>query len=712
MSDNTKFSVTDLKSKKSKKVTHLSSFNISNSCCFAGGGGGGGLSSDSDSDADSEFSYITAMDIPTLEKREKILYSEKENKIRKLEIIEFVAALERLELLKDTETYAEQKMVSLQLVKTYKNRGKIIQLVIGKTQAGKTGCMTEFIKAYINDEQIPIDNIYIITGLSSKDWIAQMKDRCPEIMHKRIFHNSDINTKFKKAIEENGTKNILILIDEVHMAAQKNQTISKMMSDLKWTLDKMMENDIKIVQFSATPDGLIFALKKWPKYFSTYFEVHTMQTGSGYYGAKEMLASGKIKQYLDICGKDHNGKILVENMDEIHQNILSILKDILSFTDPRYHIFRVRGRSASYVEENIRHTIKHLLSPLEQEQINLKFDKYMQDGAIVSINDHLSRIPSKHTIILIKEKLKCANTLQNKQNIGVMIERWKEVANDSLVIQGLLGRCCGYLNHDIICYTNIDTINKYEDLFDSNFDETELENICWNSNTTFGSKNGGTRPKATFIDAKEIIDSKEETNADTLTEQQKKDKKEAEKLAKEQAKEAAKLAKEAAKLAKNQEKEVKRKAKADKDKLKDKWIGGIDFFQQTDSFAESDAFIRNIMVEKLELPEEEVKTTSDFFGKHIVKDKESQKYKCAIVGGKSIVQTLDALKATQPMIANTPGGWFGGGLETAKEIGWGIHLYYGYKEDELWYGVRWVKKVKKDDSDEDVDDDEDVEDEV
>jgi hypothetical protein len=672
MSDNIKFSVTDLKSKKSKKVTHLSSLSNSNSCCFAGGGGGGvsgggGLSSDSDSDADSEFSYITATEIPTLEEREKILYSEKEKKIRKLEIIEFVAALERIELLKDTETYIEQQMVSLQLVKTYKNRGKIIQLVIGKTQAGKTGCMTEFIKAYINDEPIPIGNIYIITGLSSKDWIAQMKDRCPEIMHSRIFHNSDINTKFKKAIE--GKQNILVLIDEVHMAAQKKQTISKMMKDLNWTLDKMMENDIKIVQFSATPDGLIFALKKWPKCFSKYFEVHTMQTGDKYYGAKEMLAAGKIKQYLDICGKDRNGNVLVENMVEIYQNIHTILKDILSFTDPRYHIFRVGGGTSGYVEENIKHTIKHLLSLEEQQQINKKFNKYMIDGDIININDHLSEIPSKHTIILIKEKLKCANTLQNKQNIGVMIERWKEMANDSLVIQGLLGRCCGYLNHDIICYTNIDTIKKYEDLFDSRFAEEELDKICWNSNTTIGSETKGTRSKPNINDAEERIP---EVEAEII---------------------AANLLAQQIEDQENAEKEAKRAAKLEKDKLKDKWIGSIKFFQKTDSFAESDAFIREIMLHQLGVSEEEVKTTSELFGKHIVKDKESQKYKCSILGGKSIVQTLAALVATKPKIDKGPGAWFGGGLETAKEIGWGIHLYYGYEGDALWYGVRWVKKV-------------------
>ena len=164
------------------------------------------------------------------------------------------------------------------------------------------------------------------------------------------------------------------------------------------------------------------------------------------------------------------------------------------------------------------------------------------DGDIININDRLSEVPSKHTIIMIKEKLKCANTLQNKQNIGVMIERWKEMANDSLVIQGLLGRCCGYLNHDIICYTNIDTIKKYEDLFDSRFAEEDLDDICWNSNTTIGSKTGGTRSKPNINDAGERIpEIEEEIIAANLAAQQKKDQENAEKEAKRAAKDEEKL---------------------------------------------------------------------------------------------------------------------------------------------------------------------------
>ena len=93
------------------------------------------------------------------------------------------------------------------------------------------------------------------------------------------------------------------------------------------------------------------------------------------------------------------------------------------------------------------------------------------------------------------------------------------------------------------------------------------------------------------------------------------------------------------------------------------------------------------------LPESEVKTTEYFFEKNSRKDKDSTKIKCSILGKTSKVQTLDDLLAAKPKIDKSPGTSFGGGLKTANEIGHGIHLYYGYKDEELWYGVRWVKKI-------------------
>jgi hypothetical protein len=81
-----------------------------------------------------------------------------------------------------------------------------------------------------------------------------------------------------------------------------------------------------------------------------------------------------------------------------------------------------------------------------------------------------------------------------KHNIGVVVERKrvgdKEEQNDSFAIQGFLGRLCGYDVHDCICYTNMKSYEKYEELIASNFDPVALRRVSWNSNTTLGKGNG------------------------------------------------------------------------------------------------------------------------------------------------------------------------------------------------------------------------------
>jgi hypothetical protein len=100
--------------------------------------------------------------------------------------------------------------------------------------------------------------------------------------------------------------------------------------------------------------------------------------------------------------------------------------------------------------------------------------------------------------------LKCSNTLC-KTHIGVVYERCtaKDI-NDSFIIQGLLGRITGYGSHDIICYTNLDSIEKYEKLFENNFDKKTLNEVQWNSNTTKVTTRG-TKGKATYIDPGQIL---------------------------------------------------------------------------------------------------------------------------------------------------------------------------------------------------------------
>ena len=393
------------------------------------------------------------------------------------------------------------------LCKTFSNKQKVIQLLISRTQTGKTGCMIEFIHQYVQNFKIPMEHIFIITPLSSNDWKLQTKERFPEDVEKRIYHLPELMTRFKEDVD--GKNNILILIDEAHCASLKKQTLQKLMSEdgLGWNLDKMFENDIKLVQFSATPDGLIYGLMKreWPE---AHYHVHMMEEGQGYYGISQMMRRTDkvvLKQSKDLNGRNRFGIWLNdEKQEEVEENLNEMFKDMVSYVESKYCIIRGHGSNFEYIKENILSTAdKFLRSNGQFDLFDWNIKEYIQDGNIDVINDLLKVKPKKHTFILIKEKLKCSNTII-KTYIGVVYERLAKSVMDSFIIQGLIGRITGYERHDIICYTNLDSLEKYEDLFKNNFSKDSLKTISWNSNSTKANKKG-TKGKKTWIDSEFVL---------------------------------------------------------------------------------------------------------------------------------------------------------------------------------------------------------------
>lgn len=65
--------------------------------------------------------------------------------------------------------------------------------------------------------------------------------------------------------------------------------------------------------------------------------------------------------------------------------------------------------------------------------------------------------------------LRCAKTL-HKEFIGVLYERYAKVPNEDVIIQGLLGRICGYdYNGTSIVFTDIPSIKSYEKRYSEKF---------------------------------------------------------------------------------------------------------------------------------------------------------------------------------------------------------------------------------------------------
>jgi len=418
-------------------------------------------------------------------KRVRCDYNLLEQDIMKLRKQNVLNELEILKLSGHSVIFENQEMIGSQVVTHLNNRKIINIMVVSKTQSGKTGSMCSTIKKYLEDSSnlIPIENIYIITGLSSCEWKEQTKERMPESIQSRVFHRCQLPSTFAKEIKDK--HNILIMMDEIQVAAKKGQTIHNSFKNAGLlNKSKLYENDIKIIEYTATPDGTIYDLMKWNDASTKILA----DVGDGYVSSYNLLEMGRVKQFKDICGYD---KKTGEVDEAVFENIQEIKNDIITFDNPRYHIIRTKNG----LEQDL--TIKNFKQIFNIDSYN--FIKYDGESYIVDINKTLINQPEKHTFIFIKEMLRCAKTL-NKGYIGILYDRYNKNPGDSTIIQGLVGRDTGYDNNGTsICYTNIDSIVKYEKLWNSEFEDNTIK---WISGTT-KSINGILTGKNTFNDPKD-----------------------------------------------------------------------------------------------------------------------------------------------------------------------------------------------------------------
>jgi hypothetical protein len=142
---------------------------------------------------------------------------------------------------------------------------------------------------------IPVENIYIITGLSSRDWKDQTKSRFPLRIQQRVFHRSDLPKGFKEDLLNK--KDCLIIIDECHIACKRKQTISNMFKNFGLLdLSFLLENDFKILEFSATPNGTLYDLDMWNNHSAKILS----EPGSGYVGVLDLMQQKRLKQFKSL----------------------------------------------------------------------------------------------------------------------------------------------------------------------------------------------------------------------------------------------------------------------------------------------------------------------------------------------------------------------------------------------------------------------------
>lgn len=387
-------------------------------------------------------------------------------------------------LLQETEPFFQQQTcVAEQLVNYFNNPANTFAILVALTQSGKTKAMLCFIKHYIDKNTISYENIYIITGLSSIEWKKQTQGRFPKILKENIKHLPDLRNE--KLIEElKIKKNIIIIIDETHMAAKDKHSINKFFNITNVYKEKF-ERDIKILAVSATPNGILYDKIKEDKE-----GIFVLRPGEGYVSVFNKLNNGTIKQAKCISGKRTTTNNSKEKWKETvyYKNQLELINFInnkWSRDNPKYHIIRLP------VGKRFDKTIKQMKQIIQEKNLNWKIIKYCQKEEINI--DFISNKPNKHTLIFIKEKLRCAKTLDEKNkkiHIGVLYERIPNIyIFDDVINQGLAGRSTGYnINQDIVVFTNIPSIESYKKLWgqlkENKYNRIKDLSEFWNSATT------------------------------------------------------------------------------------------------------------------------------------------------------------------------------------------------------------------------------------
>jgi 16S rRNA G966 N2-methylase RsmD len=333
----------------------------------------------------------------------------------------------------------EQYKVIEELFYNFENDLVINQLVLGKTQSGKTNLIKLFIEE-IPNKTLRNDKIFLLTGYSSLDWLNQMKERLGHLIGiKNIFHQNHLrNSNIIKQF--NSTENYIVFIDENHIACRKinnkkkrnkeietcqsdstpireivkeHQTITKLFEECHWNdIQYCIEKNIKIIQISATPDGTLYDLEEWGEHSKIVF----YDPPFNYIGSYDLYKQGRLKQYQNLYETD----ITLQN-----EYIEDIITTIKTFQTPRYHIIRLKtGNKFNQVYNIFVDKIIHNEDITLRSQIKLctfLFEKQNENN--YDINDiFLKNKPEFHIILFIKEKLRCAKTI-TKKYLGLCYER-------------------------------------------------------------------------------------------------------------------------------------------------------------------------------------------------------------------------------------------------------------------------------------------------
>jgi hypothetical protein len=363
--------------------------------------------------------------------------------------------------------------------KFYKNKRRVISIQ-KKTKVGADGLMIEIAKLLTThiDDMFVVNpaNVRIITGMSNAGWEKDMVDKAPNCFKSKIFHHGKLSRADLTSMRDG-----LIIIDEIDTGDKEYQVLHTTLKEAG-VLDvkHMEEHNNRFVFISATMIKELYNLYTWGE----LHEVYNMTIPTSYFGHKDFLEKGIVKEFYSLSSSEQAEKWVQEDIVDQYGE------------DFRVHLVRVTAKIVGVVQNAcIRKGVAF--------RNHTSTDRLSED----EIKEFFKEPLTYHIVLGVKGFFRRANLIPNrwKLRIGATHELHTKVVDNNVQIQGLTGRMTGYWRSDIEGghktgphRTSIKAIEEYE--------KTYLDPFGTNSYQTAGfkKKKGKVSADPTMLSAKHI----------------------------------------------------------------------------------------------------------------------------------------------------------------------------------------------------------------
>lgn len=396
----------------------------------------------------------------------------------------------------DEYIYDNQKFDAINIVhELFQNKRRVISIQ-KKTKVGADGLMIEIAKLMTthNDDSFVIDpaNVRILTGMSNVGWEKDMIDKAPNVFKDKIYHHGQLSKAGLHTI-----KNSLIIIDEIDTGDKECQVLHNVLKESGMMDVKHMEkNNNRFVFISATMIKELHDLYRWGNLHTLY----KMNIPKSYIGHSDFLKMGIVKEFYAVNDREAANKWIREDILDHYSTPCMCNKcnpeKITEKKDFRVHFVRVNTKNVDTIQNAC---IRNGIAFRNHTSSDRLSDK--------EIKEIFKNPLDNHTVVAIKGFFRRANLIPNawKLRIGATLELYTKKVDNSVQIQGLVGRMTGYWR-DIIegghktgpYRTSIKAIEEYEKTYDDPFGSGSYQT------SGFIKKNGKVSSQATMLSPKNI----------------------------------------------------------------------------------------------------------------------------------------------------------------------------------------------------------------